>query len=180
MLYMKNIDQDEKIYDLIVCGAGVSGFAAALAAAEEGLDVLLIERGACIGGVATQGLVNHILGGRTYREERLITSIGGIYERLEKRLLEENAAVDVREVDFSNPPHGWFQSLSAGVIINGEKAKLIFEQFLVEAGVDILYNTNIIDIQKNGNDKIEGLIIYNKSGLSFVRGKYFGEAMYSW
>ena len=45
MLYSKNIKQEEKEYDLIVCGAGMSGFGAALAAAEEGLRVLLIERG---------------------------------------------------------------------------------------------------------------------------------------
>jgi glycerol-3-phosphate dehydrogenase len=44
MLYTKNIRQEEKEYDLIVCGGGVSGFATALAAAEEGISVLLIER----------------------------------------------------------------------------------------------------------------------------------------
>lgn len=67
MLYSKHIKEESIVYDLIVCGGGVSGFSAALAAAEEGLRVLLIEREACIGGVATQGLVNHILGGRTYK-----------------------------------------------------------------------------------------------------------------
>ena len=175
MLYTKKIKNEEKAYDLIVCGGGVSGFAAALAAAEEGLNVLLLERGACIGGVATQGLVNHILGGRTYKSGELITSIGGIYERLEKRLLEEGAAIDVNDVDFSNPPHGWFDTLAAGVIIDGEKAKLVFEQFLTEAGVDILYNTNIVDVVKESDHKIDGLIIHNKGGLSFVRGKYFAD-----
>ena len=37
--------EGEENHDLIVCGAGMSGFGAALAAAEEGLRVLLIERG---------------------------------------------------------------------------------------------------------------------------------------
>ncbi len=175
MLYTKKIKNEEKAYDLIVCGGGVSGFSTALAAAEEGVKVLLIERDACIGGVATKGLVNHILGGRTYDRGELITSIGGVYERLEKRLLEESAAIDVNDVDFSNPPHGWFDTLAAGVIIDGEKAKLVFEQFLSENGVDILYNTNVVDVVKESDDKIDGLIIHNKGGLSFVRGKYFAD-----
>ena len=175
MLYSKNIKQEEKEYDLIVCGAGMSGFGAALAAAEEGLRVLLIERGTCVGGVATQGLVNHILGGRNYHCGELISSIGGIYARLEKTLLEEGAAVDVNTVDFSNPPHGWFPVLAAGVIINGEKAKLVLERLLTDAGVEILYNTNVIDAVKN-DGKISGLVIYNKGGLSFAKGRYFADA----
>ena len=175
MLYTKRIKNKETAYDLIVCGGGVSGFSTALAAAEEGIQVLLIERDACIGGVATNGLVNHILGGRTYKNGKIITSIGGIYERLELRLLEEGAAVDVKDIDFSNPPHGWFAGLAAGVVINGEKAKLVFEQFLTEAGVEILYHTSVIDVVKESDDRIDGLIIHNKSGLSFVRGKYFAD-----
>jgi glycine/D-amino acid oxidase-like deaminating enzyme len=175
MLYTKQIKEEATSYDLIVCGAGTSGFAAALSAAEEGLKVLLIERGACIGGVATQGLVNHILGGRTYVDGKLITSIGGIYARLEKRLLQEGAAVDVNTVDFSNPPHGWYDWLSAGVVINGEKAKLIFEQFLEESGVEILYNTSIVDVVKADTGRVDGLVVHNKGGLAYIRAKYFAD-----
>ena len=174
MIYTKELKEEAAVYDLIVCGGGVSGFATALAAAEEGVKVLLIERGACIGGVATQGLVNHILGGRTYKNGQLLTSIGGIYERLEQRLLKENAAVDVGEIDFSNPAHGWYPSLAAGLIFDGERAKLIFEQWLTEVGVEILYHTNILDVVKEG-ERIRGVVISNKSGLSFVRGKYFAD-----
>ncbi len=174
MIYTKELKEEIAVYDLIVCGGGVSGFAAALAAAEEGLKVLLIERGACIGGVATQGLVNHILGGRTYKNGKLISSIGGIYERLEQRLLEEDAAVDVGGIDFSNPAHGWYQSLAAGLIIDGERAKLVFEQWLTEVGVEILYHTDVLDVVKEG-DVIRGVVISNKSGITFVQGKYFAD-----
>ena len=47
-----------KKYNLIVVGGGFAGVAAALSAAREGLDVLLIERGNCFGGAAVTGLVN--------------------------------------------------------------------------------------------------------------------------
>ena len=37
-------------YDLLVVGGGLSGVAAAVAAAREGLRVLLVERAGCLGG----------------------------------------------------------------------------------------------------------------------------------
>lgn len=153
----------------------MTGFSSALSAAEEGLKVLLVERNACIGGVATSGLVNHILGGRTYKDGKLVTSIGGIYARLEKRLLEVNGATDITDVDFACPPQGWFASLAAGLVIDGEKTKFVLEDMLLKSGVKILYNTSVVDVEKK-DGKIEGLVIHNKNGLRFVKGKYFVDA----
>ena len=45
-------------FDLIVVGAGSGGFAAALAAARLGREVLLVEKGASFGGNAARGGVN--------------------------------------------------------------------------------------------------------------------------
>ena len=45
-------------YDLAVIGGGSGGSAAALAAARAGLRVVIVERGAMLGGTATQGGVN--------------------------------------------------------------------------------------------------------------------------
>ena len=47
-----------KVYDLIVVGGGFSGVAAAIAAARQGMDVLLVEKGNCFGGAAVNCLVN--------------------------------------------------------------------------------------------------------------------------
>jgi len=52
-------------YDVVVCGGGPAGIAAALAARRAGMRVLLIERLAQVGGMGTSGLVSHWLGGRT-------------------------------------------------------------------------------------------------------------------
>jgi phytoene dehydrogenase-like protein len=46
-------------YDLIVVGGGSGGFAAALAAARNGISVLLIEKADWLGGNATRGGVNN-------------------------------------------------------------------------------------------------------------------------
>ena len=44
-------------YDTIGVGGGLTGVSAAVAAAREGLNVLLIERDGCLGGAMANGLV---------------------------------------------------------------------------------------------------------------------------
>ena len=48
----------KKNYDVIVCGGGVAGCAAAVSAAKNGASVLLIEKSNILGGLATLGLIN--------------------------------------------------------------------------------------------------------------------------
>ena len=43
--------------DVLVCGGGFAGVSAALSAAREGKQVLLLDRGFMLGGLATAGLV---------------------------------------------------------------------------------------------------------------------------
>ncbi len=45
-------------YDIIVCGGGVGGLAAAVSASRNGAKVLLIEKSLQLGGLATLGLIN--------------------------------------------------------------------------------------------------------------------------
>ncbi len=74
-------------YDVIVYGGTASGFAAAISAAREGLDVALIEQGSHIGGMVTGGL-GFTDGGNT-------SIIGGItkeiFENIRKRYGKENS-----------------------------------------------------------------------------------------
>ncbi|MEE0410274.1 MAG: FAD-dependent oxidoreductase, partial [Clostridia bacterium] len=49
--------QKEYSCDVLVCGGGVSGFSAAVAAARCGAKTMLIESGGFLGGTATKGLV---------------------------------------------------------------------------------------------------------------------------
>ena len=49
--------QKEYDCDVLVCGGGMSGFAAAVSAAGSGAKTILIESGGFLGGTATKGLV---------------------------------------------------------------------------------------------------------------------------
>ena len=48
-----------KYYDIVICGAGIAGVAAALAGARHGKKVLIVEKQTVVGGLATSGLIKH-------------------------------------------------------------------------------------------------------------------------
>lgn len=174
MLYQRELAEGGN-YDLIVCGGGFSGFAAAYAAAREGQRVLLVERGGCLGGVGTAGLVNDILGQRRHENGQLCQSVGGIFDQLERRLLAGGHAVDTKTVDPEHNPHGWLAGLASGFLFDNEYMKAFLEDMLDEVGVELLYHTDVLDVVRTGN-WIEGVVIYNKSGLQLLRAIAFVDA----
>ena len=175
MLYRKEIPEGKRA-SLVVCGGGFAGFAAAYSAARQGVKTLLIERNGCLGGTGTQGLVNHILGERVYQPDNTYkTCIRGLFSELEQRILAAGGGLDVDGIDLSLPPHGWYGGLGVGLIFDNEKMKLLLEEMLLEAGAEVLYYTDIIDVVREGN-RIAGVIVHNKSGLSFIRGDRFIDA----
>ncbi len=174
MLYQKRLHGTD-MYDLVVCGGGFSGFAAAYAAAREGVRTLLIERDGALGGVGTKGLVNHILGVRTFENDALKQCVGGVFAEIEKRLLALGDGVDVRRVDPDLNPHGWKKGLATGLVFDNERMQLLLEQMLGEVGAELLYYTDIVDVIKDGTC-IAGVVVHNKSGLSLINAKCFVDA----
>ncbi len=174
MLYSKDIEVKGS-YDLVVCGGGFAGFAAAYSAAREGLKVILVERNASIGGVGTNGLVNHILGERYIENGRVVSCVSGLFSKLEKDLLKSNGAIEVKDSAFDLTPHGWYAALGIGLVFDNEKMKLLLEKLLLDIGVVILYYTDIVDtLIEDGN--VKGIVVHNKSGLYAIEGKYFVDA----
>ena len=164
-----------KQYDVVVCGGGFSGFAAAYSSAREGARTILVERNGCLGGVGTQGLVNHLLGARTYDNGKICQSIGGLYKTLEETLLGKGGGVDFKNVDYKLNPHGWYPSLGTGFIFDNERMKLVLEEMLEDVGCEILYMTDIVDAEKCG-EKVSAICVHNKSGTYKIEGKFFVDA----
>ena len=75
-----------KRYDVVVLGGGFAGVAAALAAARSGADVLLVEKGNCLGGAAVHCLVNPFMPYWTAVDGQRLYLADGLFGEINKRL----------------------------------------------------------------------------------------------
>ncbi len=139
--------------EVVVCGGGTAGAFAAIAAANEGRSVLLVEQFGTLGGTATAGLTTPLM--HTHIDGNPHSSY--IYPLLQQKLLAMDAA---------NPEGNRFDPLLLGVAL---------EQMCVESGVKLLYHTFIPEVVTE-NGRISAVVIANKAGLSLVKGKIFIDA----
>ncbi len=139
--------------DIVVCGGGTAGVFAAIAAAEKGKDVIIIEQFGGLGGSATSALVTPIMSSHVAGNPQC-----SYISKKVKEKLQEYGGADITGA--------WFDPLLL---------KIVLEELCVKAGVKLLFHTMIGDVIRDG-DKIEGVIIANKSGLSRVNGKLFIDA----
>ena len=91
-------------YDLIVAGGGMSGVSCAIAAARQGLKVLLVEKENCLGGTASASGVMHLLGGRRYDAEKdcMVREVGGLFDEMTDELIAMGYAVDPDTIAWLN------------------------------------------------------------------------------
>ena len=134
---------------MVIHGATAGGTIAAIAAAGEGMDVLLIEPGKNVGGMVTGGLSHNDYGDRTV--------IGGMALEFYKKV----AAHYQKPLYYWRGPEPYV----------GEK---IFRDWLEEAGVTLLFENRVTEVHKQ-----QGTINrISLSGGSIVRGKVFIDASY--
>ena len=145
-------------YDVVVAGGGPSGFIAAIAASREGAKTALIERYAFLGGMATASYVTPI-SVFSYNGER---NIGGIPWEFVERL--EKAGGALVEQPLNN------------VAFDPELYKLIAEEMVREAGVDLYMSSYISGLKTDEHNRVEEVYFENKNGSEGVRGKVFIDA----
>ena len=166
-----------RTFDCVVCGGGLSGIAAAIAASRAGLKTALIEGAGTFGGVAVISGVNHLLGGRYYQESTGVMekTVGGIFDELAGIMIAEGTAIDPETIDPHNNPHGWYPRMAAGIPFDGNAMKRILDAFIISEGVVPMLDTRIIGVQSAG-DRIENVIVNNKSGNIIVKADCFIDA----
>jgi len=156
-------------YDMIVCGGGPAGCAAAIAAGRRGLRTALVEAAGQLGGMGTSGLVSHWLGGRTFDCRRWV--VGGLFREFSQEatgqgfaLIPEGTAPDT----FS--PHGWKYELNHGIPFDPFEMAFYLDRKTGADSVDVFLATRALDVYVS-NNTITHVIAHNKSGLFALGAK---------
>lgn len=150
--------------DVVVVGAGAAGCTAAIAAARTGARTLLVERYGFLGGTSTMVLDTfygfYVPGNDTRRV------VGGIpweiVERLRARgmILERPSSYGAGQAVTYDPP----------------TLQVVWDQAVLEAGVRLRLHTFCVDVLKDDEQRITGLVVAGKNGLGLISGRVFIDA----
>ena len=155
--------------DVVVVGAGPAGIGAAVAAARNGAKTLVFEAHGCIGGMGTSGMVSPFMTSYDAPCENMV--IRGVFEELVNRMVEIGGAVDPKDVRNEQPYASYFHIGHNNVTpFDPHAFKLIGMRMLRESGAELLLQTQFVNVIKDG-DRITGVVINNKDGLSVIEAK---------
>lgn len=118
-------------YDLIVAGGGLSGVAAAVSAAREGLKVLLTEKSGCLGGAISNCLIYPFMPywTRTDKDNKNKQYLSqGIFK--EMKIRHDKYVSNCKDHEF-----------------NSEYLKIVLDDMTTEAGVDVLFHGVVYDVK---------------------------------
>ena len=133
-----------KKYNLIVVGGGLSGVAAAVSGAREGLSVLLIEKSGSLGGAMSNCLVYPFMYFTT-KSGKVLSM--GIF-----------AEMNARKKKYSE--NSW------------ESYKCVFDDMVTEAGVDVLFHSMVFEA-KTFERNVKSVSVATKSGVLVYEADYF-------
>ena len=162
--YVKNLEV-KKDYDVIVCGGGVAGVAAAVTAANNGLKTLLIEKSNILGGLGTLGLINLFVPMCNGRGKQIIFGLCEKWTRLSA------------EYGFDTIPDEWKngepREYTEVRYIQRYSPYIFAFQLLEEvekSGADLLYDCIACDPVMKGN-VCRGVITESKGGTEYYSCK---------
>ena len=178
MAYIKENARQTEIYgeyDVVVCGGGVAGIAAALAAVRSGVKTLLLESTYMLGGLATAGLIALYL-----------PLCDGEGHQLSYGIAEEVLKLSIKHggetLEFKRPSawlNGGTQEEKRAYRYQAQYNPHVFailaEKLLLDSGVEILYGTSVVDVNKN-EDKLSAIMIETRSGRFAIKGNSFIDA----
>ncbi len=141
--------------DVVVCGAGPAGVAAAIAAARCGAKVRLLEVHGCLGGIWTAGLLSWILDAGNKK---------GVIQEIIARLRKHDAAATYPE------------GAGNAVGYRPEVMKWVLEEMVQEVGVAVQLFTRVCACHVDESKRLQAVVTESKSGRQAWRAKVFVDA----
>lgn len=151
----------EKHYDLIVAGGGFAGVGAAVAAARQGVRVLLVEKNGYLSGSAGMSYVNPFMS-----EFRISNVEGG------KRTIPVNAGIfeEIRqELKALGGMHENERSFNTDIL------KIVMDRVTKNAGVDVLFHAYISECEVE-DERIKSITLLCRGNRYTVSADYFVDA----
>ncbi len=161
-------------HQVVVCGGGPAGIAAAIVSGRKGVDTALIERYGFVGGMATAGLIGPLM--TCYSLDGQQQVVKGIFDELVRRMETEGGAVHPSKVQAGTgyASYNYFGHHHV-TPFEPEAFKSVAMEMLLEAGVKLYLHHFVVDVIKE-NGKLTGLIVANKAGLQVINGAYIVDA----
>ena len=146
--------------DVVVCGGGCAGIAAAVSAARHGASVVLLERWPTVGGMATNALVNG-----WHRSDRRKMVIFGLVEESAERAARDGWIRQDPQYPRAHETH-WFDP---------EGMRIVWQRMLDEAGVRTYCNLAAGEPVVAGG-RVRAVLCDTKRGRRAVVGRIFIDA----
>lgn len=124
--------------DVLVCGGGPAGIAAAVAAARTGASVRLLEAHGCLGGIWTSGILALVIE----------PDKPGINTELIRRL----DALEARRATYGS------------YVYDVESMKFVLEELCQEQRIRVQYHTRVAAVEKDERNRVTGVLTESKSG----------------
>ena len=159
--------------EVLVVGGGPAGISAALGAARAGVDVMIVERYGCFGGVITQAMIGTVA---WYRYAQTVDA-GGIGLEFEKRSKTMDASIDIfgkiknkELVEILEQEGLMVEGKSTYEVLDTEMFKFVIDDMIREANIKPLLHCTVVQAIMD-EEVIKGVIIESKSGRQAILAK---------
>ena len=157
--------------DVLVCGVGCAGLAAAVSAARMGAKTMAIEQFGFAGGFMTA---------------QMSTAGDGLFDMTNGELVVGGIALEILDklhvIKLPLDSNKLFEPLVEQEVIDRypskipfrvgsiERLKLVADRLLAESGAQVLYHTKVIDVVAT-RGRVDYVIVGNKDGISAIKPK---------
>lgn len=160
---------EESGFDVIVCGGGCAGIAAAVAAAEHGASTLLLERSGCLGGTATNGLVAPFMS--SFSGDGTQQLVYGVFERLVRRMEAMGGAVHPCQTgEGTRLDASYILGHSHTTPFDANCMRIAAMELLRQAGAQVRILIQVVDVTMDGNS-VNGVVADSPAGLCRISAK---------